>query len=188
MKLPLFPPSSYASAWIVALSPRGVVEPCGRRQTCSLHSTGDYQLCPTHKANNTGRFLGQMIHVRARAVIRFLNLRICPVMTQRFIDATSTLLDIAKGSADVFPPLESCLGAIDAFRTHYEVRPPRIDHDLADGSILAKQRRRRKAQGPRPVAYQVGKNSDDSKPRRQPRGGGEARTACPVGFMSLLSC
>ena len=152
----------------MALGPRGVAEPCGRRQTWSLHSAGDYQLCPTHKANSTGRFLGQMIRVRDQAVIAFLSLRLCSATTQRVIDATLMLLDIVKESADAFPPLKSCLGAIDAFRKHYEVRPPRIDHDLADGSILAKQRRRRQAQGPYPVAHQVGENCDDSKRRRQP--------------------
>ena len=39
---------------------------------------------------------------------------------------SSTVLDIVKESAVVFPPLKSRLGAIDAFRKHYEVRPHRI--------------------------------------------------------------
>ncbi|KAF9785184.1 hypothetical protein BJ322DRAFT_1211109 [Thelephora terrestris] len=38
----------------------------------------------------------------------------------RVIDAATTFLDIAKESADAFPPLKSCLNAIDAFRKHYE--------------------------------------------------------------------
>ena len=129
-----------------------------------------------------------MVHVRAREVFTFLSLRLSSATTQRVIDATLTLLDVAEESADVFPPLKYCLGAIDVFIKHYEVRPPRIGHDLADASILAKQRRRRKAQGPHPMACQVGENCDDSRPRRQPRGGGEARTVYTVGVMSLLSC
>ncbi|KAF9787378.1 hypothetical protein BJ322DRAFT_1019804 [Thelephora terrestris] len=39
---------------------------------------------------------------------------------RRLIDGAITLLDIVKESADAFPPLKSCLGAIDAFRKHYE--------------------------------------------------------------------
>jgi len=39
---------------------------------------------------------------------------------QRFIDATKMLLDIAKESADVLPPLKSCLGGINALIKHYE--------------------------------------------------------------------
>jgi len=41
---------------------------------------------------------------------------------QRFIDAAKMLLDIAKESADVFPPLKSCLGGINALIKHHEVR------------------------------------------------------------------
>jgi len=32
------------------------------------------------------------------------------------------LLDIAKESADAFPPLKSCLGGINALIKHYDVR------------------------------------------------------------------
>ncbi|KAF9789294.1 hypothetical protein BJ322DRAFT_1105154 [Thelephora terrestris] len=39
---------------------------------------------------------------------------------QRFIDAFKTLLDIAKESSDVFPPLKGCLGGISALIKHYE--------------------------------------------------------------------
>ncbi|KAF9644340.1 hypothetical protein BDM02DRAFT_991052 [Thelephora ganbajun] len=39
---------------------------------------------------------------------------------QRFIDATKALLDIAKESTDIFPPLKSCLGGINALIKHYE--------------------------------------------------------------------
>ncbi|KAF9789341.1 hypothetical protein BJ322DRAFT_1018021 [Thelephora terrestris] len=39
---------------------------------------------------------------------------------QRFIDAVKTLLDIAKESSDVFPPLKGCLGGISALIKHYE--------------------------------------------------------------------
>ncbi|KAF9781009.1 hypothetical protein BJ322DRAFT_1082678 [Thelephora terrestris] len=39
---------------------------------------------------------------------------------RRLIDATKMLLDIAKESADAFPPLKSCLGGIDALIKHYD--------------------------------------------------------------------
>ncbi|KAF9784574.1 hypothetical protein BJ322DRAFT_1219219 [Thelephora terrestris] len=39
---------------------------------------------------------------------------------RRLIDATKMLLDIAKESADCFPPLKSCLGGINALIKHYE--------------------------------------------------------------------
>lgn len=45
---------------------------------------------------------------------------------QRFIDGTKILLDVAKESADAFPPLKSCLGGIGALIKHYEVRFHRI--------------------------------------------------------------
>ena len=54
------------------------------------------------------------------------SLRVRSAKRQRLIDATITLLDIVKESADAFPPLKSCLGAIDAFRKHCEVCPCRF--------------------------------------------------------------
>ena len=41
------------------------------------------------------------------------------------------LLDIAKESTDVFPPLKSCLGGINALIKHYEVRSIEYRHDPA---------------------------------------------------------
>ena len=41
---------------------------------------------------------------------------------QRFIDVAKVLLDIAKESSDIFPPLKSCLGGINALIKHCEVR------------------------------------------------------------------
>ena len=64
---------------------------------------------------------------------------------QRLIDGTKMLLDIAKESADAFPPLKSCLGGINALIKHHEVGLRRSPHDLSDESILGKQRRRREA-------------------------------------------
>ena len=60
---------------------------------------------------------------------------------QRFIDAAKTLLDIANESADVFPPLKSCLGGISVLIKHYEVRLRRIAQDLTDTSVPGVQRR-----------------------------------------------
>jgi hypothetical protein len=42
------------------------------------------------------------------------------------------LLDIAKESSDVFPPLKGCLGGISALIKHYEVCRSKISSDLAN--------------------------------------------------------
>ena len=41
---------------------------------------------------------------------------------QRAVDGVKILLDIAKESSDVFPPLKSALGCVSALVNHYEVR------------------------------------------------------------------
>lgn len=51
------------------------------------------------------------------------NLTTISAKTQRFIDATKMLVEIAKESADACPPLKSCLGGICELIKHYEVRP-----------------------------------------------------------------
>ena len=40
---------------------------------------------------------------------------------QRVVDGVKILLDIAKESADWFPPLKSALGGVNALIKHYEV-------------------------------------------------------------------
>ena len=40
---------------------------------------------------------------------------------QRVVDVAKILLDIAKESADWFPPLKSALGGVNAVIKHYEV-------------------------------------------------------------------
>ena len=40
---------------------------------------------------------------------------------QRVVDSGKILLDIAKESADWFPPLKSALGGVNALIKHYEV-------------------------------------------------------------------
>ena len=40
---------------------------------------------------------------------------------QRVVDSAKILLDIAKESADWFPPLKSALGGVNALIQHYEV-------------------------------------------------------------------
>ena len=40
---------------------------------------------------------------------------------QRVVDGVKILLDIAKESADWFPPLKSALGGVSALVKHYEV-------------------------------------------------------------------
>ena len=40
---------------------------------------------------------------------------------QRVVDSAKILLDVAKESADWFPPLKSALGGVNALIQHYEV-------------------------------------------------------------------
>jgi len=40
---------------------------------------------------------------------------------QRIVDGAKILLDVAKESADWFPPLKSALGGVNALIKHYEV-------------------------------------------------------------------
>ena len=40
---------------------------------------------------------------------------------KRIVDGMKTLLDVAKESADWFPPLKSALGGVSALIKHYEV-------------------------------------------------------------------
>jgi len=68
-----------------------------------------------------GKRLGQ-VQVRDRATIAYEGSWLPTANTQRFIDATKSLLDIANESADAFPPLKSCLGGINALIKYYEVR------------------------------------------------------------------
>ena len=62
-------------------------------------------------------------HVRSLATV-VVSAPLTPHLAkgQRIIDATKMFLDIAKESADAFPPLKSCLGGITALIKHYEVR------------------------------------------------------------------
>jgi len=44
-----------------------------------------------------------------------------PAKKQRVADGAKILLDVAKESADWFPPLKSALGGVNALIKHYEV-------------------------------------------------------------------
>ena len=46
---------------------------------------------------------------------------VLPVKKQRVVDCAKILLDVAKESADWFPPLKSALGGVSALVKHYEV-------------------------------------------------------------------
>jgi len=46
---------------------------------------------------------------------------------QRVVDAAKILLDVAKESADWFPPLKSALGGMTALIKHYEVSVELVD-------------------------------------------------------------
>jgi hypothetical protein len=48
------------------------------------------------------------------------------------MDATKSIMDIVNESTDAFPPLKSCLVAINALIKYYEVCLHHVSHDLAD--------------------------------------------------------
>ena len=50
-----------------------------------------------------------------------LTARILLAKKQRVVDGAKILLDVAKESADWFPPLKSALGGVNALIKHYEV-------------------------------------------------------------------
>ena len=54
-------------------------------------------------------------------VISLLTTRRLPAKTQRVTEGVKILLDVAKESADWFPPLKSALGGVSALVKHYEV-------------------------------------------------------------------
>ena len=78
--------------------------------------------------------MGQ-VHVRDRTIIETGSSPISATKKQRFLDATKTLLDIANEASNVFPPLKSCLGGLNALIKYYEVRLPPIARDLTDVSL-----------------------------------------------------
>ena len=65
-------------------------------------------------------------HVRTLAIVIVQTSQLPAAKKQRLVDTTKMLLDIAKESADAFPPLKSCLGGISALINHYEVRFYRV--------------------------------------------------------------
>ena len=62
---------------------------------------------------------------------------------QRVTDGLKILLDVAKESADWFPPLKSALGGVSAVIKHYEVLDESVDvsHIWLIPTIIAIQRR-----------------------------------------------
>src|SRR5882757_9368488 len=81
------------------------------------------------------------------------------------------LLDIAKESTDVFPPLKSCLGGVNALIKHYEVRRCQTIPDSTNGRKPepAIQRCERQAQRPDPVVGEVAGNLGEGEPGRRSR-------------------
>ena len=53
--------------------------------------------------------------------------RTLPAKKQKVVDCVKILLDIAKESADWFPPLKAALGGVSALVKHYEVLIESID-------------------------------------------------------------
>ena len=108
---------------------------------------------------------------------------------QRLIDVTKALLDIAKESADAFPPLKSCLGGINALIKHYEACFHRIiSLRSANGFSKAIPGRERQAGGPDTLGDQVEGHSDEGRRERRSRGSGETSTASKVRIASLVCC
>ena len=50
---------------------------------------------------------------------------------QRVVDVAKILLDVAKESADWFPPLKSALGGVTALIKHYEVLAGQITYRVS---------------------------------------------------------
>jgi len=50
-----------------------------------------------------------------------LTARVLLAKKQRVVDGAKILLDVAKESADWFPPLKSALGGVNALIKYYEV-------------------------------------------------------------------
>jgi len=59
--------------------------------------------------------------------IDFLTAQTLLAKKQRVADGVKILLDVAKESADWFPPLKSALGGVNALIKHYEVLIGRVD-------------------------------------------------------------
>ena len=78
------------------------------------------------------------------------------------------LLDIAKESADVFPPLKSCLGFVDALIKHYDVRRDGYPtSDYADDRHPGVQRRERQTYRPASVAEEADDDPGSGEPQRR---------------------
>ena len=60
---------------------------------------------------------------------------------QRVVDSAKILLDVAKESADWFPPLKSALGGVNALIKHYEVSIDWMAVARTDTNIAGIQRR-----------------------------------------------
>ena len=73
-----------------------------------------------------------------------------PLIVKRVGDAGKIALDVAKESADGFPPLKSALGGVSALVKHYEVLFERttIAHNLLIWAVVGIQRRQREDRGP----------------------------------------
>ena len=77
------------------------------------------------------------------------------------------LLDVAKESSDVFPPLKSCLGGISALTKHYDVCSRRMMYlCFADRSLTANQGCEGQTRGPNPLGDQI-EGQPDENPRRR---------------------
>jgi len=71
---------------------------------------------------------------------------------QRVVDSAKILLDIAKESADWFPPLKSALGGVNALIKHFEVYRSggwmSCEADMVSHSNLKMSRRRSRSSYP----------------------------------------
>lgn len=92
---------------------------------------------------------GSTVSIFTLAMSNFFTVWIPLAKKQRVVDCVKVLLDIAKESADWFPPLKSALGGVNALIMHYEVLlksmpPPRAQ---LTQSITAIRRCQREGSG-----------------------------------------
>jgi len=153
------------------LSPWSILQKTTISDSLNFHKTSTTEnSCLPYFANGSPRRVGQQSD---RVQVRFLQIpafqnpltnRLPAAKKQRLIDVSQTLLDIAKESADAFPPLKSCLGGISALIKHYDVRPRRVASlYLADGFSTANAGRKRQVRRLGPLGGQIGGHPDQNR-------------------------
>ena len=112
------------------LDPASVVQPRGWRPLASLNYTHERSLKRNHvskAATDEFRYIWEQLGSKSM-LVNLTPSEVNPLIAQnllakkqRVVDSTKILLDVAKESADWFPPLKSALGGVNALIKHYEV-------------------------------------------------------------------